>query len=145
MIFAATEKGKTMSKEYIEREELLRRLKWASNEDEAIMTVRRMPAVCFETTPDRLRELAQADRDGRLVVLPCKVGDTVYINGTVRGTYSAKVRTFFCGHPAHRDETQDIRMIRTTECDIPMPEFGKTVFMTREEAEAALKGGEINA
>lgn len=27
---------------------------------------------------DHLRELAQAEQDGRLVVLPCKVGDTVY-------------------------------------------------------------------
>ena len=27
---------------------------------------------------DRLRELAEADRAGRLVVLPCKVGDVVY-------------------------------------------------------------------
>ena len=29
---------------------------------------------------DRLRELAQADRDGRCVVLPCIVGDDVWIN-----------------------------------------------------------------
>ena len=29
-------------------------------------------------TPDRLRELAQADKEGRCVVLPCKIGDTVY-------------------------------------------------------------------
>lgn len=28
-------------------------------------------------TPDHLRELARAEKDGRLVVLPCKVGDTV--------------------------------------------------------------------
>ena len=27
---------------------------------------------------DRLRELAEADKDGRVVVLPCKVGDTVW-------------------------------------------------------------------
>lgn len=27
---------------------------------------------------NRLRELAEADKDGRVVVLPCKVGDTVY-------------------------------------------------------------------
>lgn len=27
---------------------------------------------------DRLLEIAMAERDGRLVVLPCKVGDTVY-------------------------------------------------------------------
>ena len=28
---------------------------------------------------DRLRELVEADRDGRCVVLPCKIGDTVYL------------------------------------------------------------------
>lgn len=33
---------------------------------------------------DRLRELAEADKDGRLVVLPCKVGDTVYLIVTKR-------------------------------------------------------------
>ena len=27
---------------------------------------------------DRLRDLVEADRDGRCVVLPCKVGDTLY-------------------------------------------------------------------
>lgn len=29
-------------------------------------------------TPDRLRELVQADREGRCVVLPCKVGEKMY-------------------------------------------------------------------
>ena len=29
---------------------------------------------------DRLRELVEADREGRCVVLPCKVEDDVYIN-----------------------------------------------------------------
>lgn len=38
---------------------------------------------------DRLRELAEADKDGRLVVLPCKMGDTVYW-GMVRSSPSAK-------------------------------------------------------
>ena len=28
----------------------------------------------LETTPERLRELAAADKEGRVVVLPCKVG-----------------------------------------------------------------------
>lgn len=91
---------------------------------------------------DRLRELAEADKDGRVVVLPCKVGDTVWIVGTVRKLYSAKVRTFFCGHPSKvrgDDDGGHIHMIRTTECDIPMQEFGKTVFLTREEAEKALR------
>lgn len=91
---------------------------------------------------DRIRELAEADKDGRVVVLPCKVGDTVWIVGTVRKLYSAKVRTFFCGHPSAvrgDDDGGHIHMIRTTECDIPMQEFGKTVFLTREEAEKALR------
>ena len=100
----------------------------------------------FEGLPiDRIRELAEADKDGRVVVLPCKVGDTVWIVGTVRKLYSAKVRTFFCGHPSAvrgDDDGGHIHMIRTTECDIPMQEFGKTVFLSREEAEKALRGME---
>lgn len=93
-------------------------------------------------TVGRLKELAEADKDGRVVVLPCKVGDTVWIVGAVRKLYSAKVRTFFCGHPSAvrgRDPDGHIHMIRTTECDIQMQEFGKTVFLSREEAEKALQ------
>lgn len=91
---------------------------------------------------DRLRELAEADKDGRVVVLPCKVGDTVWIVGAVRKLYSAKVRTFFCGHTSAvrgGDDDGHIHMIRTTECDIPMQKFGETVFLSREEAEKALQ------
>ena len=72
----------------------------------------------FDGLPiDRLKELAEADKEGRVVVLPCKVGDTVWIAGY-------------------------IQMIRTTECDIPIRNFGKTVFLTREEAEEALRRAE---
>ena len=35
----------------------------------------RLTAVGLGTTPERLRELAQADKDHRLLVLPCKVGE----------------------------------------------------------------------
>ena len=31
--------------------------------------------------PNRLRELAEADKDGRVIILPYKVGDTVYYIG----------------------------------------------------------------
>ena len=91
---------------------------------------------------DRLRELAAADKDGRVVVLPCKVGDTVWITGSVRRLYSEKVRTFFCGDPSYgRGEADNnVQMIRTTGCDIPIHKFNKTVFLTREEAEKAMKG-----
>ena len=105
-------------------------------------TMINLAAQALGVEPSRLRELAEADKDGRVVVLPCKVGDTVWIVGTVRKLYSAKVRTFFCGHPSAvrvDDDGGHIHMIRTTECDIPMQEFGKTVFLTREEAEKALR------
>lgn len=89
---------------------------------------------------ERIRELLKADRDGRLVVLPCKVGDTVWITGSVRHLYSEKVRTFFCGNPSYDRGMADnsVQMIRTTGCDIPIRELGKTVFLNREEAEKAL-------
>ena len=40
-----------------------------------LMRLADLESICSYT---RLRELAEADKDGRLVVLPCKVGDTVY-------------------------------------------------------------------
>ena len=74
----------------------------------------------LNNTPiSRLVEIAEADKDGRVVVLPCKVGDTVYI-----------LRRAFDGAD----------VVRETELwwdDIP--QLGKTVFLTREEAEKALE------
>lgn len=92
-------------------------------------------------TPERCAELAKADKDGRLVVLPCKVGDTVYFvlkdslqfypdtNGWYIG--ESKVRTVtdkgFCDGEVGVD------------CITPWDDFGKTVFLSHEEAEQALK------
>lgn len=76
----------------------------------------------------------------QIVELPCKVGDVLWICSSVRGVFSAKVRTFFIGHPSFQGKPDNsIQMIRTTECDISINEFGKTAFLTREEAEKALK------
>lgn len=86
-----------------------------------------------------LFELVKAKQDKRCVVLPCKVGDTVYttIYDVVEET---KVRTFFVGHPSYNAGEPDPRyeMMRVTNYDIPLRNFGKTVFLTHEEAEAAL-------
>ena len=100
-----------------------------------------LAAQALGVEPSRLRELAVADKDGRVVVLPCKVGDILWITGSIRRLYSAKVRTFFIGHPSGvrwGDNDGGIQMIRTTECDVPMRDFGRSVFLTREEAEKAL-------
>lgn len=68
---------------------------------------------------NRLRELAEADKDGRVVVLPCKMGDTVYY-----------IRREF-------DGTDVVGEAEFWWSDIPY--IGKTIFITREEAEKALE------
>ena len=84
---------------------------------------------------DHLRDLLQAEQDGRLVVLPCKVGDHVWADGR-----EAIVVWFFVYKTERYLHAQFLDNAEYT--DIPFYEFGKTVFLTREEAEAALKGGE---
>ena len=82
--------------------------------------------VCAGQEPDHIRDLLQAEQDGRLVVLPCKAGDTVYQIDAER-VYESEVKwiIFDCD-----DIAFDERAI------------GGSIFLTREEAEAALKGGE---
>ena len=81
---------------------------------------------------DRLRELAEADKDGRVVVLPCKVGDTVYfaLLGRIIEKQVFSIVSFsnstriYCGGTSEYFRPEDI---------------GKTFFLTREEAEKALR------
>ena len=81
---------------------------------------------------DRLRELAEADKDGRVVVLPCKVGDTVYfaLLGRIIEKQVFSIVSFsnstriYCGGTSEYFRPEDI---------------GKTFFITREEAEKALQ------
>ena len=92
-----------------------------------------------------LRELAEADKNGRVVVLPCKVGDTVwvtsnpwtgkllkkpldaYVNGIKKFSHGVYVNVLF-----------DTKKINGTR-DYEINHIGKTVFLTREEAEKALE------
>lgn len=89
---------------------------------------------------DRLRELVAADRDGRCVVLPCPVGTTVYMP-FCSGIVEKKIGQF------HINGYTNPRIWADIDCDWATTQrvrwdlaFGKTVFLTREAAEAALKG-----
>ena len=93
---------------------------------------------------DRLRELAEADKDGRVVVLPCKVGDTVYMierifdidNGVCDEICARKV----IGHGGNNlNKLWLIGSGGICNVSIFVSEFGKTVFLTREEAKKALE------
>ena len=72
---------------------------------------------------ERIRELLKADQDGRLVVLPCKVGDTVYRLQYIEQTPGRFV----------------VGVAEIKFALIWLEEFGNTVFLTREEAESALE------
>ena len=85
---------------------------------------------------DRLRELAEADRAGRLVVLPCKVGDVVYgFHGekTILPMVAKWIETNTDGWCIAAQYTPMApKFYRFSD-------FGKTVFLTREEAGKALE------
>lgn len=73
--------------------------------------------------PERAAEITKAEAEGRLLVLPCKVGDKVYQTDGIK-IYESTVRQLIF----------DTENIAFDVCAI-----GKSIFRTREEAEAALK------
>lgn len=95
---------------------------------------------------ERIRELLKADKDGRVVVLPCKVGEKLWVIG--RDNVPREMAL----------EAPDIRTVCTDEDNLCMStcnrkpdgfcayrlrndgtSIGKTVFLTSEEAEKALE------
>ena len=84
---------------------------------------------------ERIRELLKADKDGRLVVLPCKVGDTVY--RIVRDADPHIARDEARNMYFADDMTLCVELVGGRI--ILSEKFGKTVFLTREEAEKALE------
>lgn len=83
---------------------------------------------------DHLRELAQADREGRCVVLPCKVGDPVWRIVNDATPHITKDR---CTEILLQDRDVWVRLIGGWK--IGAWNFGKLLFLTREEAESALR------
>lgn len=107
-------------------------------------TMINLAAQALGVEPSRLRELAEADKDGRVVVLPCKVGDTVYMierifdidNGICDEICARKV----IGHGGNNlNQLWLVGSGGICNAYIFVSEFGKTVFLTREEAERAIQ------
>ena len=101
-------------------------------------TMINLAAQALGVEPSRLREIAEAEKDGRCVVLPCKVGDTVW-------------RIVRDGEPhITRDEVRDMYFADDMTPCVELvggrvtftEKFGETVFLSREEAEKALRGME---
>jgi hypothetical protein len=88
---------------------------------------------------DKLAAYEDTEEQGRLVILPCKVGDALFV--TDEGTCLPAVRMVelvtWCNGKVF------IRAVNNrTGIDYycSAEDFGKTVFLTREEAKAAMKG-----
>lgn len=83
----------------------------------------------------RMVELMKADKEGRLVVLPCRQGDELWTYGN-----------FPQGREVYRFTVSDVStlngrtVLNTLGLGTIRPEdIGKTVFLSREEAEKALQ------
>lgn len=93
---------------------------------------------------DRLRELVEADRDGRCVVLPCKVGEKVFrLGASICMWRETDHCDEYCNGYEYRDCWEGCRAVLEDKFSLgDLPLFGKNVFITREAAEAALKARE---
>ena len=88
---------------------------------------------------DRLAEYEDLEEQGLLIKLPCKIGGTIYdIYEFVENKYSPEMYEY---------EVDEITIVKDKEgiyfvidsADFWSEDFGKTVFLTREEAEKALE------
>ena len=95
--------------------------------------------LCQYCDLDRLEEFARADKDGRVVVLPCKVGQRVFaFLDTDKHISECEVKQIGVGNGIGFIGLEPIGA-RGREYGVSLNGFGKTVFLTREEAEKALE------
>lgn len=96
-----------------------------------LMRLADLEAICSFA---RLRELAEADKDGRVVILPCKVGDTVWFK-----TYKNNARDCIGvqPHEVTRISASIIVPGEIVDIGIPVDQIGVRVFLSETEAVAA--------
>lgn len=113
-------------------------------------------------TDEEIQALAQAKAEGRLVVLPCKevytkAGDTLYLidggeiievthcgaeispSGEIYVVVAAEDKIFPFRQPDPENDLDPTDWCTETK-EVMLDNFGKTVFLTREEAEKTLGG-----
>ena len=98
---------------------------------EKLIEILRKPIFPHELV-DPTEAVADYLLDNGVIVLPCKVGDTVYYHTSIGGIVAFTIVLI-------RIRMDCIELVNTTGVTIFPEDIGKTVFLTREEAEAALK------
>lgn len=107
--------------------------------DEIVLKLMRLADLESLCSYTRLRELAEADKDGRVVALPCKVAQRVFaLLDTDKHISECEVKQIGLGNEIGFVGIEPIG-VRGRKYGVSIKGFGKTVFLTREEAEAALE------
>lgn len=90
----------------------------------------------------RLRELAEADKDGRVVVRPYRIDAAVYVLVKDEAVFYPETNGWYIGKETIGAITQNGFYLGDPEEGSfePNDEIGKTVFLTYEEAAQALEG-----
>ena len=110
-------------------------VKYASQHETAIHRLAAIEDILGdEYDLDKLMELVQAKRKGRCIVLPCKKGDTVWRIVHDAAPHITKDR---CTDIKY--ENRDIWVHLIGDRVMGGWNFGKLLFLTREDAEAALR------
>lgn len=103
---------------------------------------------------EKLADYEDTEEQGRLIILPCKVGDTVYciFNRYTRCTFSNEEFDEYscqgCEYECDSKKENYVQDMKAYSLDwivTNLKNIGKTVFLTKSEAEAKLKelrGGE---
>lgn len=84
---------------------------------------------------NKLAEYEDLEEQGRLLRLPCKVGDAVYYLDRFCGSYSSDCPS----RPCENCQDYEIEIHEGKFMLSNIDKFGKTVFLTEEEAENKLK------
>lgn len=94
----------------------------------------KLAAQALGTTPERLRELAAADKDGRVLVMPCKFGDKLYrvFGEEIQEFTVSNIKYMGLQHRWSVDTTPFILYAENL--------IGTELFLTREEAERSMEG-----
>lgn len=95
---------------------------------------------------EKLKEYEDLEEQGRLVKLPCKVGDTVYVNGVLGCDEAERYRVIRVDYHSTLGTGRNEFYIEALLCADPDSsiafydnQFDKTVFLTKSEAEAKLE------
>ena len=89
----------------------------------------------YEYAQKKLQHYEDLEKQGRLVELPCKIGDTVY------GIRRYQDRIVKSGTVSEMYFNQNMKLIIVIK-NLCRGSWGENIFRTKEEAEAALKGVE---